>query len=189
MRFYHLVRFAAVSAVAAVSLSGCSTWHAITSYISSDSTLTCPDAAILASTSSLPAFKVDGAVDPSNVEYTVYLTGVKSSCDYDKREFTADVRTTFTYRATRAPGGAESHYRVPYYVAVASGSDIQDKKIYWLDLGFNKGDVTTTGEDTVDSTVVKVEKTKHPYEYHLLLGFQLTHAQIEFNKKMGQYEP
>jgi len=37
--------------------------------------------------------------------------------------------------------------------------------------------------------VVKVEKGKHSYDYHLIVGFQLTKDQLDYNNKMGRYAP
>ncbi|MBU6299242.1 MAG: hypothetical protein KJS68_13470, partial [Alphaproteobacteria bacterium] len=114
---------------------------------------------------------------------------VTTRCDFAKRDKTVDARLRLYFHAVRPPGGAEMTYRVPYYVAVTTGSDIPAKKIYWLMLQFGAGDAVVDANTTVDSTEFQVDRTKQPYDYHLLVGFQLTKAQVEYNKKMGHYEP
>jgi hypothetical protein len=177
------------STVAIGSLSGCSTYQSVSNYVSSDPAATCPDAAILASTASLPAFDPAKGIDPSNVQYTVFMTNVTTRCDYSKRDSTADANLKITFHASRPSGGERAVYRVPYYVAVTTSGEIKDKEIRWLQFEFPKGSPTVAGEDAVDSIVVQVDRTKKPYEYHLLVGFQLTKAQVDYNNKMGRYEP
>ena len=159
------------------------------SYIGSDKTSLCPDAAILASTSSLPAFAPKNSGDPSAVSYTVAMTNVVTRCTYDKQEKTADARVRINFHAARPPGGTEARYRVPYFLAVSRGGDIVAKTIYWADVEFAAGATQTDGEEVIDSTTVTVAKDNHIYDYHLLTGFQLTQAQLDYNSKIGRYEP
>ncbi|MDE2500176.1 MAG: hypothetical protein KGL56_08290, partial [Alphaproteobacteria bacterium] len=81
-----LIPIVTASALALVSLSGCETYDSITSYISSSSAGQCPDAAILAGTSILPAFDAAAGDDPSNVVYTISMTNVTTRCDFSKRD-------------------------------------------------------------------------------------------------------
>jgi len=185
---HNLVRLAIVSALAAM-LAGCSTYDSVTAYLNADKATMCPDAAILATTSSLPAFAPTNGGDPSGVIYSVAMTNVKTRCSYDKSEKTADARTRVMFHAARAPGGAEVTYRVPYFLAVSQGGDIIAKNIYWAEFEFAAGATSADGEELVDSTIVTVEKGKNIYDYHLLVGFQLTQAQLDYNKKIGPYEP
>lgn len=189
MKSKELARIAAVSALAVISLSGCSTWRSVTNYIGSDSVAVCPDVAILANTAMLPAFDPAKGGDPSTVAYNVSVTDVKTHCDFSKRdnEFTANVQVWF--KATRPPGGDDAHYKVPYFVAVTTGGDIVDKQIHWLEFDFPKSSASVVAQGWPDDLTVKVERQKHSYEYHLLVGFQLTQAQLDYNKKMGQYLP
>ena len=185
---YRIICIATVCALASV-LAGCSTYDSAIAYMRSDKTSQCPDAAILANTSSLPAFSPTAEGDPSGVIYKVAMTDVTTPCSYDKDEKSADARVKIFLHAQRPPGGGETSYRVPYYVAVTSGGDILDKKIYWLEFEFSAGAVSSDLEAIVDSTVVQYAKDKNPYDYHLLVGFQLTKAQLDYNSKMGRYEP
>ncbi|MGA7713108.1 MAG: hypothetical protein WCA81_14480 [Rhizomicrobium sp.] len=185
---YNLARLATISGLAAL-LGSCATYHSMASYIGSDKTSLCPDAAILAPTSSLPAFAPKNGGDPSAVSYTVAMTNVVTRCTYDKEEKTADARVRINFHAARPPGGSEAHYRVPYFLAVSRGGDIVAKTVYWADVEFAPGATQTDGEVIVDSTTVTVTGDNHIYDYHLLTGFQLTKAQLDYNSKIGRYEP
>lgn len=174
---------------AAITLAGCDTWSRAINYVRADNDSVCPDANILVNTSVIPVFDPEQGADPANVVYTVRMTALRSRCDYNKRNNDIDASMTITFKGTRQPGGEEARYRVPYYVAVTSGGEIVDKQIHWLELEFSKGVSSFETEELVDSIAVKVARDKKPFEYHLLTGFQLTKAQIDYNKKMGQYLP
>lgn len=177
------------AALATAALSGCTTYHDAIAYIRSDKEALCPDVAILANTASLPAFDPKRGEDPSALVYSIAMTDVKTRCDYSKREFTADARVKIFFTATRPPGGDEATYRVPYFVAVTNEGEIVDKQAHWLDFSFPKGAPQVSGTAAVDSMEVQVDRKKKPYEYHLIVGFQLTKTQLDYNKTIGQYIP
>lgn len=183
-----VLNLAALIATAA-TLSGCDTWSDAVNYIRSDNAAVCPDAAILANTAIIPVFDPKQGADPSNVVYTAQLTDLKSRCDYVKRTNKIDANVHVTVRATRPPGGEAVHYKVPYYVAVTTGGDIVDKQIHWLEFDFPKSSATVEVNTLVDGIDISVARDKKSYEYHLLVGFQLTQVQLDYNKKMGQYLP
>ena len=185
---YRLIRIASALALTGL-VAGCSWYESAHSYLSSTKATDCPDAAVLANTASLPAFNPAAEGDPSGVIYRVAMTNVTTRCSYDKSERTADARLKISLHAERPPGGSETSYRVPYYVAVTSGGEIIYKKIYWLELQFPGHDVSADIDEVVDSTIVQYGKDKTAYDYHFLVGFQLTKAQLEYNTKMGPYEP
>jgi hypothetical protein len=174
---------------AAVSLSGCDTWRSAVNYVRSDNATVCPDANIFANTAVIPAFDPTQGADPSNVVYTARIAGVETRCDYSKRANTIDASVRITFKATRPPGGEEAHYKVPYYVAVTSRGEIVDKQIHWLEFDFPKASADMQKEELVDGIDITAARDRKSYEYHLLVGFQLTQAQIDYNKKMGQYLP
>jgi len=185
----NLLRVVAVSTLGLTLLGGCSTWDSVTSYIGSDSNAKCPGAAILADTSSLPAFDPSKGSDPSSVIYNVAMTNVASRCNFNKNENSADARIRINFHATRPSGGGEVTYRVPYYVAVSTDADVLQKKIYYLHVEFPSGASSVDGEEVIDSTEITAPHDKQIYAYQLLVGFQLTKAQLDYNKKMGQYAP
>jgi hypothetical protein len=171
------------------SLSGCSSWRSAVNYIRADSATSCPDAAILATTSSIPVFDPAKGGDPSSVQYTAKMTNVTTRCDFNKRTLLADANLKIFVTATRPPGGEEAHYRLPYFIAVTNNGEIQDKKTFWMEFDFDEGDTAAMFEEDVDSFEVVTAKQNKGYDYHMLVGFQLTKAQLEYNKKMGQFSP
>lgn len=185
IRIFRLLSLAALAA----TLTGCDTWRSSINYIVSDSDSVCPDAAILANTATIPVFDPKAGADPTSLAYQVKMSNLSTRCDYNKRRNDVDANLHIQFTATRAPGGGEAHYRVPYFVAVTSGGEIVDKQMHWLDVDFAATATEFSKEELVDSIMITMARQKRSYEYHLLIGFQLTQAQMDYNKKMGQYLP
>jgi hypothetical protein len=175
------MRLAITSALAALVLSGCST---------DQKKGFCPSANILANTATASVFrdKMDG--DPAGVLYAVQVTGVKTDCNFDKDEGTADASLTVTFRASRTPTGESGDYAVPFFVAaIRDSTTIVSKKVLTAPFSFQPGESTTTFTAEVPSYVVRFDNGKKPYDYGLLTGIQLTQAQLDYNKKMGRFAP
>lgn len=189
MRVVRRIYLAAAATAALALLGGCSVYRSVTNYINSDKPNVCPDAAILASTASLPAFDPMKGEDPSSVLYTIKLTNVTTSCDYDKREHSADTTYKIFYEANRAPGGDAAHYRVPFYTVLTTKGEIKDKQLHWLDFSFERNQTDVTGSEEPEDVEVKPGKGAEPNEYRLVVGFQLTKAQLDYNKKIGRFSP
>lgn len=189
MRRKQIALTLAAALAAATTLTGCDTWSTFVNYVRSDSASVCPDAAILANTAVMPVFDPQGGADPANIVYTVNLTGLSARCDFSRHNNTIDANLHISFKATRPPGGEAAHYRVPYFIAVTLNGEIIDKQIHWLEFDFPQGQTTVQGTELVDSIIIQVARDKHSVDYHLLTGFQLTQAQLDYNKRMGQYLP
>src|SRR5271155_1864321 len=117
-------RFAALAVaacIAALGLSGCQT---------AKSQANCPVANILASAASMTEFKAGMEGDPAGEIYSIRLTGVQSSCDFDRDEGTTESDVQLTFRATRAPPGDVVSHAVPYFVAsLQDGNTVLNKQI------------------------------------------------------------
>ena len=61
--------------------------------------------------------------------------------------------------------------------------------MFWATFKFEPGQASTNFEEPVASTVIKIAKGKQAYDYQILVGLQLTKAQLDYNRKMGHYGP
>ena len=135
------MRIATFAVFAGLLLSGC---------ISDTEKGLCPTAAVLAPTSAMTVFRENAPADPSGELYTVWMTNVKSSCDFDKDNKTTDSKLRIMFGAKRAPTGEAASYRVPYFVTVTRGGNrIMTKKMYLADVAFlagANGDLVRAGD-------------------------------------------
>lgn len=166
---------------AALLLSGC---------VSDTEKGLCPTAAVLAPTSAMTVFRENAPADPSGELYTVWMTNVKSSCDFDKDDKATDSKLRIMFGAKRSPTAEAASYRIPYFVTVTHGGDrIMTKKMFLADLVFPPGQASVSFEQEVDSTVIKPERGAKLGEYQILTGLQLTRAQLEYNIKNNHFAP
>jgi hypothetical protein len=148
----------------------------------------CPSAGILAPVSTLTTFKEGKRDDPTGELYVVGLVGVHTNCDLDADNGTTDSTLEVNFKAKRgAATSGTQNYRVPYFVAVELDGKILAKRDMWVNFGFAPGATETSFVDNVSSIVVNLENGKHPYDYELISGLQLTHDQLDYNKKMSRY--
>lgn len=171
------VKFLILGAAVA-ALSGCS---------STDDEKNCPLATSLVDTSSLTVFHRGAPQDPKNALYTVQITKVDSDCSRHKYEHTFSASTDIDFTATRAAAGAEGNYSVPYFLAVTEGGNVISKRRFVAHIHFDSGEQTVTFSNSIDSDDVKLAKTKKAYDYSILVGFQLTPDQLEYNRTVGRY--
>jgi hypothetical protein len=148
----------------------------------------CPSVSLLVDTSSLTALQENPPAQPS-VLYTVQMVRAKGDCDIPKysRQVTASVDIDF--RATRAQADAAASYTVPYFVAITSEGTILAKQVFQVQFAFAPGQNTVDVSDSVNSLSLTVGRDKHATDYGILVGLQLTKAQLDYNRRVGRYAP
>jgi len=171
-----LIRLASIGAL--VLLSGCSS-----------KILVCPVPAILADTQSVTMFRPGTAPDLANELYTVSIVNSTNDCTYNTREGVVRASLELTFRATRTPTREAATYSVPYFVAVNEGDKIYTKRLYTLRFTFAPGASTATITQAPDDVEIKIANGKLPWNYQQLAGFQMTAAQIDYNKTRSRYVP
>ena len=169
------------TALVVLSLTGCSS--------DTPKVPTCPSAAVIAPASTLTTFKPGMHDDPTGELYTVGIANVKTDCTLDADNGTTDSTLALRFTAKRAPAPEAASYRVPYFVAVALEGKVLAKRDIWVNFGFAPGAATAVFGDEVASTVINLENGKKPYDYEIVVGLQLTHDQLEYNKKMSRFGP
>jgi hypothetical protein len=173
---FRLFRLAPLGALLLVL--GCSTQIAI-----------CPVPAILADTQSVTIFRPGTTPDLANELYTVSLINAEGDCTYSSKTNLVHASLDLTFRATRAPTKDAATYTVPYFVVVHENAKIFVKHLYQLKFTFAPGASVTTIKQSPDTIELHVSNGKLPWNYQEMSGFQMTAAQIEYNKTRGRYVP
>ena len=163
-----------------LSLLGCS---------SGGNVVLCPSAAILADTATETVFLAGAPADPSGELFTANLITATTQCRLDKTEGATYSSLDLGFRATRAPSPDAASYSLSYFVAVNQAERVISKQMYTVRLNFAPGASTATAEESIDQTVINLERGHLPDDYQLLSGFQLTEAQRAYSQKMGRYIP
>ena len=173
------IRCTLLAALSALALAGCTT--------DMDKGL-CPSGFVLAPTSSLTVFRNGAPADPSGELYTVSMSGMKTSCKFNKKTISTESDVRIMFRARRAPSSEAVTYNVPYFLAVTHHGDrIMTKKLFIAHVVFAPGAVSASFEDSIDSTVIKIARGNKIGEYEILAGLQLTQEQLDYNIKMNRF--
>jgi hypothetical protein len=172
-RLFQLVPLAALLLV-----MGCSTKIAV-----------CPVPAILADTQSVTFFRPGTTPDMANELYTVSLINAEGDCTFSTKTSLVHASLDLTFRATRTPTREAATYTVPYFVVVHENARIFAKHLYTLRFSFAPGAASADVKQSPDDTAIHISNGKLPWNYQMLAGFQLTQAQIDYNKTKGRYLP
>jgi hypothetical protein len=149
--------------------------------------LVCPVPAILADTQSVTLFRPGTTPDLANELFTVSLVNATNDCTYSAKDGVVRASLELTFRATRSPTNEAATYSVPYFVAVNEGAKIYAKRLYSLKFTFAPGAAVATITQAPDDVQIKVANGKLPWNYQQLAGFQMTAAQIDYNKSRSRY--
>jgi hypothetical protein len=177
----HFVRTSAVAAtILAASLAACS----------GDKSGDCPTMTGVTDASVRTVFRSGATEDRANVLYTAEIVSVAGGCDMDKKPpHATDANLTVVFRATRGASGGEARFAVPYFIAVTEGARILTRRNYTTTLSFEPGQTVATATETIGSVHLDPSKDKQPYDYQILVGLQLTKAEVEYNRRTAHYQP
>lgn len=171
-------RFAAIAALALL-VSSCT----------SDKKLQfCPGWSSVLDAVVVTQFKPGTAQDPANALYTAKITNVDGKCDFDKEGKTANSSIDVSFTATRPTAGDAATYTVPYFVAVTQSTRIVTRSARSVTFSFDAGATTATAEESIDNIDLVTDGNNKPYDYQILVGFQLTKEQYDYNKTIGIYQ-
>jgi hypothetical protein len=148
----------------------------------------CPTTAVLAETSSLTSFTPGKTMVPANIVYRIDARKVTTACSVDKDDHTSDSSLEISFRAYRPKGGGANQYTVPFFVVVNdSDGNLLQKKTYSANLIFESGQTQVEFKQPIDSISIKLTHSKQAFDYHLLVGLQLTKQQLDYNRKTDRY--
>ena len=143
----------------------------------------CPQTAILGDAADLTSFRSTGT-DLTDMVVDGRITGLRGKCSYVDGEHLATVLSV-DMELARGPAMQGRTAEVTYFVSVARGDQILDKKDYTLRVAFdrNSGKLRLTG-DEIDLTLPTPGKVTGA-DYRILVGFQLSPQELAFNRRRG----
>jgi len=143
----------------------------------------CPSTAVLADAVTVTKLKPGAAAPgPANVLLTAEMTQAELKCNYDRVKNTLSVDVSFAVRATRSAGVEGPDPPLDYFVAVVDADgNVLSKQVLQSQpaLGRNNAGVYS---QRVSRFPVPLAMDKRPYDYEILTGFQLTPAELAYNR-------
>ena len=143
----------------------------------------CPQTGILGDAADVTHFRSAGT-DLTDMVVDGRITGLSGKCSYVDA---AHLLTTLSVNLelNRGPAMAGREVDITYFVSVAKGDVILDKRDYTLRVEFprNNGKLRLTGEQ-IDLNLPTPGKVAGS-DYRILIGFQLTPQELAFNRRRG----
>lgn len=185
-------RFRGASALlmaAALGLSGCS-WLGMTDEKKDGgSTLfPCPAVGVLNETDHVTLLSGKGT-DLTDVVAKAEIGKVVSKCSYNIDESTIAVDIAFDGIAELGPAATSRDLTLQTFVAVTRRFNTFDKKqVYEVPVTFEPGQRQIRFVKTVDGTILPYGGDADGRIYQILIGFQLTQEQLDYNRRIS-YAP
>lgn len=139
----------------------------------------CPPAGSIHESARMVGLK--GGESYNNITYTGEITGVELFCRYAGSDpIDAEVELTFAFGKGEAASG-DSH-RYPFFVAVTRrNGTVLAKQSYAVDVDFD-GEPVRARTERVAVTIPRADETISGANFEVLVGFELTEAQLAFNR-------
>jgi hypothetical protein len=151
--------------------------------------VSCPAVAILAQASEITKVR-PGAAPPTeeDIILTAEMLPVTVSCDYDlgDPDVTVDVSIPIVVRPGPVDNGPQS---LTYFAAVIGPEgNMISKRLFTRNLAAG-GMAMGTYTETVTGTTIGLPQNLQPYDYQVLVGFQLTAGEYVLNQADPLYRP
>lgn len=166
--------------LAAAALAGCA---------SKDVAPACPRVAVLNSAGSLTRFAPGPGRDILDIDFQADMGDVVSACRDDQSRNDRPVSLVVlapVLIASRGPANRDHQARFSYFVSVVdSGQQILTKQIFPVEIDFsgNRNRVVLRDDDPPITVDVPNPKGVGARAYEILVGFQLTQDEIDYNRK------
>ncbi len=144
--------------------------------------LACPTVGVLSDASMLRVFADGAGREQANTAYELeFMRAHLLECELKKGKMTASLR--FEARAKTGPAVSSNEYEYPYFVALLNpDGEVISKTIQKGSVKFKSGKAEAFFAEEYDDVEFTVPEGKDGRGYEILIGFQLTRDQIEFNR-------
>ncbi len=141
----------------------------------------CPRAAILSELATVTKFRSGPARDLTDVTAQGEIFDILVGCKYDRQGVTVDLQLAI--RAQRGPADQTRRAQLEFFVAVADAQrNILNKAVFPAVFEFREGQTTVARVEELEPVIPRATAETGP-TYEILVGFQLTPDEIEWNRR------
>jgi len=149
--------------------------------------LTCPALSILAQASEVTKLRPGGQTR-DDVVLSAEMLPATMACEYELGDPEVSVELSIPITIRRGPAAAASQ-SLSYFVAVVDpNGSVVSKRLFARDVPANTPPVSTITE-FVNGTTIGLPQNRQPFEYQVLLGFQLTADEYVRNQAEPLFRP
>jgi hypothetical protein len=144
----------------------------------------CPSTAVLSDAVTVTKLRAGAPMnpDPQNVVLSAEMSQAQLECEYDGERNALTINLDFAVRATRGAAASGPDPELEYFIAMVDAQGtLLTKNIFKSRPDLNG---RTAGQYTqsVDNFVFQLAMDARPADYQLLTGFQLTPAELAYNR-------
>lgn len=142
----------------------------------------CPVVSFVDGLDKVTAFGAEGGADLANVVYSAEVKQLEAVCTFERKG--AAVSAAFLVIADRGLGDRERVARPSYFVAVTDPQgNVMAKEVFETEIPFNDNRRRVGRKEEIEPFVPYQGPNGDFTGYRILIGFQLTPEQVEFNKR------
>jgi hypothetical protein len=145
----------------------------------------CPSTAVLSDAVTVTKLKPGVPAtppNPANVVLTAEMSQAQLECEYDAETNAVTIDINFAVRATRGAAATGDDPELDYFIAmVDAGGNVLTKNIFKSQPDFN-GRMVGEYTQSISNFVFPMATDMRPIDYQLLTGFQLTPAELAYNR-------
>ncbi|MSP50777.1 MAG: hypothetical protein EXQ91_00035 [Alphaproteobacteria bacterium] len=168
-----LARLGAILA-AVIALAGCGLFG-------EDEKPSCPTISVLRDTERLTIFRYGAGRDVNDIEFEAEFGEVRASCELKSN--LVMVRSRVALLALRGAAGRGSSAPLSFFVAVVDPAGrILSKEVFDSPIAFKPQQQRAGSSEEIDHSVPLAAGTRAE-DYEILIGFQLTAEQLEYNRR------
>ena len=152
----------------------------------------CPSSAVLSDAVTVTKLKPGSPMmpNPENVVLAAEMSQAQLECEYDGERNTLTIDLDFAIRATRGAAAMGTDPELEYFIAVVDAAgNLLTKNVLKSQPDLRNAGVYT---QSVDNFTFQMAMDARPVDYQLLTGFQLTPAELAYNripKPLPQTQP
>lgn len=155
----------------------------------------CPSTAVLSDAVTVTKLRPGtptNVLSPANVVLSAEMSQAQLECEYNAESNAVTIDINFAVRATRGPAAMGPDPELDYFIAMVDAQgNLLTKNIFKSQPVLN-GRVPGQYTQNVNNFVFPLGEDMRPIDYQLLTGFQLTAAELAYNripKPLPQTQP
>lgn len=142
----------------------------------------CPVVSFIDGLDKVTVFGEQGGADLANVLYSAEVTQLAAVCTFKRKG--AEVSAEFLLIADRGLGDRERVARPNYFVAITDpDGNVMAKEVFQAEIPFNDNRRRVGRKEEIEPFIPYQGPDGDFTGYRVLIGFQLTPEQVDFNKR------
>lgn len=141
----------------------------------------CPASVALAETVNLTQFGRGNERDDSNIIHSARIEGTVFECTVSGAQVSGDLGIAGTFKLGQK--GKAGPVSLPIFIALArDGTDVVSRRFDTIEIELERGATTALFEKSVPDFAFVLSSGETTERYQILVGFNLTPEQVEYNR-------